>query len=254
MNRMKDWTAQQISSYYLGVEYSDYPEVFWERIRPKIADCVSVMDIGCGPGAFALRAARDGFKTYAVDSNMGNLSALQQKSAALGFPNIATILGDWKDVKVPQSDVAISAYSFGGFIGTIAGIQKILQHTKEIAFFITPYQKVQTDFLSKGLYHKLEIDPSVFSTNYLDLLGIFEKLEEPVSFEILEYDFGMPLESKKEIKSCANFLCEKLGIPAVDLMEKHLQRIITLRNGLYWVPNPRKSVIITYERRRDNDK
>jgi SAM-dependent methyltransferase len=254
MNQMKDWTDQQISSYYLGVEYSDYPEVFWERIYPQIADYVSIMDIGCGPGAFALRAARDGFKIYAVDANMKNLSALQQKSAALGFSNITAIFGDWKDVKVPQSDVTISAYSFGGFIGTAMGIQKIIQHTKEIAFFITTYQKVRTDFLSKGLYSKLEIDPPVFSTNYLDLLRIFEELEKPVSFEIIEHDFGIPLESKKEIKGCAHFLCEKLGIFAIDLMEKHLQRIITLRNGFYWVPNPRKSVMIIYERRKDNGK
>ena len=55
---MKEWTDEQILNYYLGIEHSDYPWVFWEAMRPHLGGCASLIDIGSGPGAFALAAAR----------------------------------------------------------------------------------------------------------------------------------------------------------------------------------------------------
>ena len=61
MSKGKDWTDQQIENYYLGIKYSDYPSVIWEKIKPKIVGYTSLIDVGCGPGAFDLKAAEEGF-------------------------------------------------------------------------------------------------------------------------------------------------------------------------------------------------
>ncbi len=79
MSQMKEWTDLQILNYYLGLKYSDYPGVFWEKMKPDIAGCTTLIDIGCGPGAFALKAAEAGFNVLAVDINKKSLEALKKQ-------------------------------------------------------------------------------------------------------------------------------------------------------------------------------
>jgi SAM-dependent methyltransferase len=254
VNNLRIWTDEQIDYYFKGIKYSDYPRIFWKKILEEIKAYHSLIDIGCGPGAFALAAARAGMAVQAVDISEKNLEALKNKCRKMRLENMTTIYGNWLDVEVKNADVCISAYSFGGDIGTIGGIKKILQYTNKIAYFITPYEKIKTDFLSKDLYQKIGKTPTAFSSDYTDLLRIFNELGQQVEFEVVEYDFGMPLESDNEatLGKCALFLCEKLeldeGLNPTELMRKHLRDIITIRNGMYWVPNPRKSVIITWRR------
>ena len=249
MNRIKEWSEQQITYYYLGIRHSDYPEVFWQKMKPVIKNYKTLIDIGCGPGAFALKAAESGFQVQAVDISKKNLDALKMQVKLLRLNNVNTIPGDWVDVQVEKNDVSVCAYSFGDTIGTLEGIKKIIDLTNEVAFFITPYETLQTDFLSEKLYHKSGIEPPSFKGNYQDILNIFNYLHEDVSLETVEYDFGMPLNSKEELNSCAVYLGEKLGIPSVGLVEEHLQKIAgRKKNGMYWVPNPRKSTMITWRR------
>lgn len=249
MSRRKEWTDLQILNYYLGIRSSDYPGIFWEKMKTEIEGCRTLIDIGCGPGAFAIKAVEDGFYVQAVDINKKNLEALEKQMKYSGLNNLKTIYGNWLDVRVEKNDVAVCAYSFGGEIGTLEGIRKIIDVTKEAAFFISPYDTIQTDFLSKDLYRESGIEPPVFGGNYQDLLQLFTILKEDVKYETVEYDFGMPLESKEEINDCAIYLSEKLGLPSSELVKEHLQKIITMKNGIYWVPNPRKSTMIIWKRR-----
>ncbi|MDO9535036.1 MAG: class I SAM-dependent methyltransferase [Bacillota bacterium] len=247
MSRIKEWTDKQILNYYLGVKYSDYPKIFWEKMKPEIAGCKTIIDIGCGPGAFALKAVEANFNVQAVDINKKSLEALKKQTR--GLKNLKTIYGNWLEVEVEKSDAAICAYSFGGEIGTLEGIRKIIDVTEEAAFFIASYDTIQTDFLSKELYRESGIEPPVFRGNYQDLLQLFAILKEEVQYETVEYDFGMPLDSKEEINDCAVYLSEKLGLPSRELVKEHLKKIITMKNGIYWVPNPRKSTMIIWKRR-----
>lgn len=250
---MKEWTDEQILNYYLGIEHSDYPRVFWEAMKPHLSGCTSLIDIGSGPGAFALKAATEGFHVQAVDINKKNLDALQDKIKALGLKKVNLIYGDWLEVEVEKSDAAVSAYSLGGTIGTVEGIKKIFASALKAVFFITPYASVQTDFLTGELYIEMGIEPPSFSGDYRDLLRLIQNQREGVECKIIEYDFGMPLAGKEELDSCAVYLGEKLGLPSTDLLKDHLQKIITMKNGLYWVPNPRKSALIIWKRRSEFD-
>jgi len=254
VKRFKEWTDEQINSYIMGVKYSDYPRVFWRKMSESLNGCLSLLDVGCGPGAFALKAAEHGMSVQAVDISEKNINALRNISKEMGLDNVTPILGNWLEVEIEKSDVSVSAYSFAQEIGTTEGIKRILQNTKKIAFFITPYSKIQTDFLSRELYEKLNVNPPQFSGDHSDLLTIFKKLNQPVKYEVMEYDFGMPLMDYKEdtLEKCARYLAEKLqlnkGSKSLELIKSHLKNIITVKNGFYWVPNPRKSVMITWRR------
>ena len=245
----KVWSEEQIDSYFQGIEHSEYPSVPWERMKQKIrgSDCSTLIDIGCGPGAFTIHTARRGYDVQAVDISNTNLKALEKRKKALNLSNIKTIYGDWLEVEVIPTEVSICAYCFCGSIGTLEGIKKVLQHTTRMAFFIAPWDRVQKDFLSGDLYQTTGIEPPVFENQ--DLLPLFQNMGQQVEVELLEYDFGLPLRGKSEINNCAVFLSDKLGIPDVKLVKDHILNHLTIKNGMFWVPNPRKSNLITWERR-----
>lgn len=245
----KAWSKEQIESYYRGMEYSDYPSVPWEKMKCKILDCTTLLDIGCGPGAFSIYAACRGYEVQAVDISINHLRALEMQKKAMGLRNIRTVYGDWLEVQVEPAEVSICAYCFCGSIGTPEGIEKVLQFNTGTAFFISPWNRVQEDFLSADLYKVSGIEPPVFKNQHL--LPMFKRLGQQVQVEVLEYDFGIPLRGKEEINDFAVFLSEKLRIPSAALVRNHVLDILTIRNGMYWVPNPRKSTLITW-RRRDN--
>ncbi len=248
MSDIRKWTDEQIASYYGGIENSEYPDAIWDLIAPELDGCKTALDIGSGPGAFALRAARSGFEVLAIDINKSSLAALEGKAKEMGLQNIATICGRWPEVMVKRCDFTICAYSFGSDIGTKEGLAKILDRASKAAYLISPYSLTQTDFLSENLYAEALIKPPSFSGTYRDLKKILTELNEPVTLKIVEYDFGFPLKSLGTKDQCALFLADKLKLPSVEAIRKHLEEIIELKNQVLWVPNPRKSAILSWKR------
>ena len=252
MNRIKRvWTNDQIENYYLGIRYSDYPNIFWEKIQLQLTGCKTLIDIGCGPGAFAIKAAEYGLDVQAVDINKKHLQALECYMKKFNLKGIKLLNGEWPNVDVKKSDVSICGYSLGGAIGTHNGIKKVLGITNKIAFFIIPYNKEQTDFSSKELYEKAGTNPPQFGRSFKETLEIFgEQLNEEVTFDIIENDFGMPIEKMDSISYYSEYLSDKLGIPDIEAVKKHLKQIMTTKNGTLWIPNYRKSVMLIWKRKQ----
>ncbi len=246
---MATWTDLQIESYYRALSLSDYPRVFWQRLKPHIKHCNTMLDIGCGPGAFTITAAKAGYEVTGIDLNQIHLEALRRRAKGLGCQQIKTILGDWSKLSVKPADFTLCAYSLGGSIGTEKGIKKVLEATRMVAFFIVPYQRVQTEFLSRDIYNKVGIEPPSFSSNFHKVLSLFKDLKQQVQYEVVEYDFGVPLVdcSEAEMNNCAAFLSQKLEIKELELIKKHIKQILVRRNGSHWVPNPKTGVLITWK-------
>lgn len=251
---MKDWTDQQIKNYYLGIKYSDYPRVFWKEMKPFLKDCKSIMDIGCGPGAFALKALEKEFDVYGIDKNKKHLDSLEKASKKFGVKNLHIFHDSWLKINCKASDASICAHSLGEEIGTSQGIEKVLNFTKKVAFFITPFENVQTDFFSQALYKELKIKPRVYSKGYKDILEIFNQLKEKVQYSTIAYDFGMPFDKEIGIKGNAMYLAEKLGIPYDKSIEQHMKKILIEKKEMLWIPNIKKSILIVWNNKLYSEK
>ncbi|MFO8191639.1 MAG: class I SAM-dependent methyltransferase [Bacillota bacterium] len=250
-NKTREWSDEQIEVYLAGIAESDYPRVFWEIMKTDYPKARSLLDIGSGPGAFALAAAEEGLQVQAVDRNRKLLKALIGAAKQRQLRKIRTICGSWPEVKVRPADLAVCAYSFGGSIGTDEGIEAILQAVMKAVYLICPFEKEQTDFLSRSLYEKAGLAPPSFEGSYSDILAIFQAMGEQVSTSIISYDFGMPLPAEKDLSWCARFLTDKLGLPSAKEVEKHVQSIAVQKNERFWIPNPRTSFLITWKRREN---
>ncbi|MDY6827096.1 MAG: class I SAM-dependent methyltransferase [Bacillota bacterium] len=250
-NKAGEWSNEQIEVYLAGVAESDYPRIFWNIIKTENPAARTMIDIGSGPGAFALTAAEEGLQVQAVDTNKKKLAALIREAKRRKLERITTICGNWPTVKVNQADLAICAYSFGGSIRTRESIEAILQTALQAVYLICPFERKQTDFLSRSLYEQAGLAPPSFKGSYSDILAIFQAMGEQVSARIISYDFGMPLPAEKDLSWCARFLTDKLGLPSAKEVERHVQFIAVQKNERLWIPNPRTSVLITWKRREN---
>jgi len=245
----REWSDEQINVYLAGTAESDYPQVFWKIMKTTHPEARTLLDIGSGPGAFALAAAEEGLQVQAVDMSRKSLEALMGEAKRRKLAGITAICGSWPTVKASPADLVVCAYSFGGSIGTRKGIETILQAALKTAYLICPFEKEQADFLSRPLYERAGLSPPAYKGNYSDILDIFQILGEQVRTSKISYDFGMPLPAEEDLPWCARFLADKLGLPSVKEVEKHLRSIARGKNNHLWIPNPRTSIMITWKRR-----
>ncbi len=73
----------------------------------------TVLDIGCGPGTFAVPLAQQGSTVYALDYSNGMLDCLAQFKQKFGLHHLTTFHKSWADNwdDVPQADVVLASRS-----------------------------------------------------------------------------------------------------------------------------------------------
>ena len=109
-----------------------------ERSGYLHADAV-VLDIGCGPGNYALRIAERVKKVVAVDPSPVMLELLRQKAISWGIKNIETVCLTWEEVKLAEMgwenefDLVFASLTPG--IDDIATLQKMIAASKKACFY-----------------------------------------------------------------------------------------------------------------------
>ncbi|MCK4270619.1 MAG: class I SAM-dependent methyltransferase [Methanogenium sp.] len=96
------------------MEMSGYPGETAECLCKMIKKGSTVLDIGCGTGAFTLPLSEVAKTVFAVDPSLCHLSVLEKKAEKLGIRNIHTINATCRDLPAffdEKVDYAVSAYS-----------------------------------------------------------------------------------------------------------------------------------------------
>ncbi|HJO94665.1 MAG TPA: class I SAM-dependent methyltransferase [Victivallales bacterium] len=246
---MTTWSKNDIFFYYLGMKYSEYPKKIWERIKKENQGLSSILDIGCGPGAFSLPALEDTCKVQAIDINQDHLSALENRCS--NIKNLTLVHSDWTDAQVNKADITICAYSLSSNIKSTQGIKKIINYTKNTAYFISFINQEKTDFLSESLIQKLSITPKRYPSSNSDLESLFRGLRGKTTVETIEYDFGIPYLENVSLGKYVDFISRKTGISDSKVIKAHIRNIIVKKNGISWIPNPKKSLFITWNNRNE---
>jgi SAM-dependent methyltransferase len=240
------WCDEDIYFYYLGITDSEYPKKIWDRIKNENAKFKKVLDIGSGPGAFALAALNDGYDVQAVDVNEKHLNALKKKN--IHSDRLKTVNADWLDAVVEKSDISICAYCLSNNIKSSKGIAKIIETTKYSAYFVSFVNTEKTDFLTSDLIKEFGIKPRKYTEGNNDIMELFSNVCGSVAFETVTYDFGVPIIDTVPIDKYAGFISRKTGISDLSLIKKHIKEITINKNNCLWLPNPKESILITWRR------
>ena len=240
------WTKNDLMFYELGIQYSDYPDVIWNRILEENEKIYSLLDIGAGPGAFTFKALEAGIYVQAVDTNKTHLNVLEEKCSEKKLLKLYP--QDWIDADVEKSDISICAYSLTGSINSLSGLRKIIDKTKKTAYFISFKNIERADFQTSDLIYKLGLNPRKYKSDNSVFIKNLSKLGEHFEYREIEYDFGVPIFDEIPLDSYAEFIFSKTGIDDKTVLKKHIKNITILRNGMKWLPNPKKSFIIVWRK------
>ncbi len=80
------------------------------RVRRFTRTDSSLLDVGAGPGRFALALAPKVARVVAVDPSPVMLSLLRREARRTDIDNVTTVEGRWEDVVVDQADVVLCSY------------------------------------------------------------------------------------------------------------------------------------------------
>lgn len=80
------------------------------RLRRCTGGRTTVLDVGAGPGRFALNLAPRVAEVIAVDPSPAMLRDLRRQARDLEVVNVHCVVGRWEEVDVPVADVAFSSF------------------------------------------------------------------------------------------------------------------------------------------------
>jgi SAM-dependent methyltransferase len=82
----------------------------YRRLRRATGRRSTVLDVGAGPGRFALALAPHVAAVTAVDPSAGMLDVCRRQARSLGLANVTYVHATWEDAAVAPADVAFSSY------------------------------------------------------------------------------------------------------------------------------------------------
>jgi SAM-dependent methyltransferase len=83
---------------------------FLARLRRLTGSRTTVLDVGSGPGRFALALAPRVAEVVAVDPSPAMLAHLRRQARRRGVSNVRVVEGTWDEVDVAPADVAFASY------------------------------------------------------------------------------------------------------------------------------------------------
>lgn len=198
---MRKWTAKTMDWYLRAAAFSQYPRLILGKILPQLKLQDSILDLGCGPGAYALALAPRVAKVFALDRDPEALACLAQQAKALGLDNIIPLKGVWPQTQVTRKiDAVICALGSGEIMTSAEGLRAILALGARQVFFVAPGSYLPPFGWE---HHKNKPGASAETT-----MAVLTELEIPFSSEEFTLDFGQPVADLAEAgEFLADFLC-----------------------------------------------
>lgn len=232
---MRGWNEKTIAWYLRAGAASEYPAKVLAHIMPRLRPRHTVLDIGCGPGLYALAMAPAVREVLAVDRNAQVLDTLRVTAQTRGLDNIRCLKATWPKTAIKdEAHVIISALGSGEIMTNQASIAAMLEYEPEAVFLIAPGRYIPPFGTEREANTNSHPDAE-------DTLGILEQMEVAYSRTDILLDFGQPVEDMDE---AVEFLADFLRI-SPGAARKHAGKIAQPRGRDLYLPNPRNMVLIS---------
>ena len=162
----------------------DSREPFVIRVRRVVGPKSSVVDVGAGPGRFALALAPRVKEVIAVEPSGQMLAHLRRQSRRLEIDNVRCVQGRWQDVDVAPADVVICSYVLPLIEDVTGFLAKIDATARKRAFLYLP--AMSTDALFDPFWRYFHGSPRRPGPTYLDVVAVLEGLGLAPQVEVVE--------------------------------------------------------------------
>ena len=237
---MKSWNPKTIAWYMQAGEHSQYPGEIIAQILPRLRAGDTVLDIGCGPGVYALALAPYVAEYLALDKNRDVLDNVEKMAASRGLNNIDCLHYTWPHAPaVREADVIICALGSGEIMTGKDNILAMFSLRPRFVFLVAP-----GSYLPPFGWRQHRRRPGPEGR---DTLALLDSLNVKYDVQTFSLDFGQPVETMAE---AAEFLAQFLDLPPSRARELAAAIALPHSQGLY-LPNRRNFLLITLDTPRE---
>jgi len=228
-SQSREQTEKQIAKMELNPEYT-------------------VLDIGSGPGRFAIPIAKRVKTVTAIDPSKGMLAYLQENMEKEDVKNVVCVNKRWEDIElgvdIEPHDVVIASYSLGMF-DVQEALAKIDAAAKRYVYLYTSAGRWMDEELGKAIYGERDLAWA----DYIYLYNILHDMEIYANVEISDSEFEQQYNSLDEVvnywKEVYNIPSEKKGI-----LREHFSRMLVEDNGTLCLKRKSKSAMLWWRKEK----
>ncbi len=210
---------------------------FLRRVRRTVGRRTTVLDVGAGPGRFALTLAPHVAEVTAVDPSTAMLTLLRRQARARGIANVRCVEGRWEEVEVPPADVALSSYVLPLVEDAPRFLAKLTAAARRRAFLYLG--AFSADAVFDPLWRYFHGAPRKPGPTYLDAVAVLRELGLEPEVEVVEVAsrtrFATVAEAAKEYR---DYLVLPDTRPARRELAGLLESWLVRRDGALCPPLP----------------
>lgn len=186
--------AELYQQHLIACNHFNLPSTKWDKKAEKMAENLvgkhnayndkllqalnvqpdeTVLDIGCGPGTFAVPLAQQCQAVYALDYSQGMLDCVNRFKQALKLDNLTTFHKSWSDDwnDVPQADIVLASRST--LVDDLDDmIDKLCIKAKKRVFLTSVTQR---HFLDEGVFKAIGREDIGFPTYIYLINRLYQK-------------------------------------------------------------------------------
>jgi SAM-dependent methyltransferase len=194
---------------------------FYRRLRQATNRRSTVLDVGSGPGRFALSLAPHVAAVTAVDPSGGMLDLLRSQARTLHLDNVTCVHGRWQDAEVAPAEVAFSSYVVTLVADAAGFLRKLDASATDRAFlYLGAYT---ADAIMDPLWRHFHGRSRKPGATYLDAADVLRELGFTPSIEVVEVPSRVRF---KTVADAAKDYRDQLCLPDTAEVRKELRGLL----------------------------
>jgi 2-polyprenyl-3-methyl-5-hydroxy-6-metoxy-1,4-benzoquinol methylase len=192
------------------------------RVRGVAGSDTDVLDVGCGPGRFALALAPGVARVVGVDPSPVMLTLLRRQARRQGLGNVTTMTGRWQDVEIEPFDVGLCSYVLPLIEDARTFLAKLDAACRDHAFVYL--SAMSTDAVFDPFWRHFHGAARNPGPTYLDAVAVLAELGIRADVEVVE----LPLRTRfTTVAAAARDYRENLLLPDIPEVRKELRALLS---------------------------
>ena len=196
-----------------------------------IFDGSTVLDLGCGSGAYSIRMAKKAKLLTALDISDGMLDNLKKSAEANNITNIEYINIDWSDY-IPEDKFDIIFASLTPALKDESSAEKILKYTDKWVINIVYITPMTSDVL-QGLFEIHNISRKSSGRFEPIMENYLKKYNMSFSKYPLQGQWATMRNYQEMLDNCCDIIISSGVEPDIEKIKKYIENFKDEKTGMY---------------------
>lgn len=210
----------------------------------------TVLDIGSGPGTFAIPIAKIVKHVTAIDISKGMLTCLRENAKREGVGNIMCINKKWEDVElgndIEEHDIVIASYSLFAMLDIKEALLKMTRVARKAIYLLTSAGELTSNY--NKLWPKLYGEEYVPGPDYIYIVNVLYQMGICANVEILEDELKQRFSSLDEAVEYQMEIFNEVPPGAEEVIRENLAETLVEEEGAFWSKQKAKTAMIWWRK------